>query len=163
MNLSLHVKPPIMAQISFDGNGSIVTNPHDSGNIASLIAVDLNLNIHDDPVIIRLRTTNTEVSKRELERALMRKKIFIQNQMRSFIRTSGEINSGLENWAADTEVSQVYLKFHPVHRPERHKILGMGRRRMAISIQRFTFYGIILSHYTRPRKEVSLRQGSLPH
>ena len=100
-----------MAQISFDGNGSIVTNPHDSSNIASLIAVDLNLNIHDDPVIIRLRATNTEVSKRKLERALVGKKIFIQNQMGSFIRTSGEINSGLENWAADTDVSQVTSSF----------------------------------------------------
>ena len=100
-----------MAQSSFDGNGSIVTNPHDSGNIVSLIAVDLSLNIHDDPVIIRLRTTNTEVSKRKLERALMGKKIFIQNQIGSFIRTSGEINSGLENWEADTDISQVTSSF----------------------------------------------------
>jgi hypothetical protein len=98
---SLHVKRPIMVQITFDRNGSIVNNPHDFGNIASLIAVYLNLNIHNDPVIIRLRTTNTETSKRKLERALIGKGIFIQNQTGSFIRTSGEINSGLGNWVAD--------------------------------------------------------------
>jgi hypothetical protein len=43
IDLSLHVKPPIMVQISFNGNGSILNNPHDSANIASLIAVYLNL------------------------------------------------------------------------------------------------------------------------
>jgi len=111
IDLSLHVKPLIMMQISFYGNGSILNNPHDSGNIASLIAVYLNLNVHNDPVIIRLRTTNTEASERKLEQVLMRKKIFIQNRMGSFIRTSGEINSGLGNWAADTCVSQVTSSF----------------------------------------------------
>jgi hypothetical protein len=62
-------------------------------------------------VILRLRTTYTEASERKLERALMGKKIFIQNRMGSFIRTSGEINSGLGNWAADTCVSQVTSSF----------------------------------------------------
>jgi hypothetical protein len=41
----------------------------------------------------------------------MGKKIFIQNRMGSFIRTSGEINSGLGNWAADSCVSQVTSSF----------------------------------------------------
>jgi hypothetical protein len=74
IDLSLHARPPVMVQIPFSENGPIAMNPHDSPNMASLIAVYLNLDIHDDPEII-----NTDASKRKLERALIGKKTFIQN------------------------------------------------------------------------------------
>jgi len=111
LDLSLHVKLPIMVQIPFNGNGRIANNLNDSRNIASLMAVFSNLNIHDDPEIIRLQTMNTDASRRRLERAFMAKKTFVQDQMRSFIRTSREIKSLLGAWAADTYVSQVTSSF----------------------------------------------------
>jgi hypothetical protein len=67
MDLSLHVKAPIMVQMLFNGNELILNKPNYSRNMASLMAVYSNLNIHDDPEIIRLRTTNTDASKRRLE------------------------------------------------------------------------------------------------
>jgi ERCC4-related helicase len=111
IDLSMYVKPPVMVQIPFNDNGPIATNPDDSRNMSSLIAVYLNLDIHDDPEIIRLRSSNTDASKRKLERALMGKKTFIQNQMKSFVRTSGEIKKCLGTWAADAYVSQVTSSF----------------------------------------------------
>jgi ERCC4-related helicase len=41
----------------------------------------------------------------------MANRIFIQNQMRSFVRTSGEVNLCLGTWAADAYVSQVTSSF----------------------------------------------------
>jgi hypothetical protein len=111
MDLSLHVKPPIMIQIPFNGNGPMSKSSHDAPNLASLIAVHLNLDIHDDPEIIRLKTMKTEASKRKLERALTGKRTFIQTQMSSFIRTSRELKLGLGTWAAEAYVSQVTSNF----------------------------------------------------
>ena len=111
LDLSLHVKLPIMIQIIFNGNQSITTNLHNSGNMRSLKSVYLNLNIEDDLEVIRLRTTNTDASRRKLERARMAKKTFIQNQMRSFIRTAGEIGLGLGTWAANAYISEVTSSF----------------------------------------------------
>jgi hypothetical protein len=111
LDLSLHVKLPIMIQIVFNGNQPITMNPHNSGNMRSLRSVYLNLNIDDDPEVIRLRTTNTDASRRKLERAIMGKKTFIQNQMRSFIRTAGEIELGLGTWAANAYISEVTSSF----------------------------------------------------
>lgn len=91
-DLSLHAKAPIMVQLLFNGDRLIANRPNYSRNMASLMAVYSNLNIHNDLEIIRLRTTNTNSSKRKLERALMANNTFIQNQMKSFVRTSSEVN-----------------------------------------------------------------------
>jgi hypothetical protein len=111
MDLSLHVNPPIMVQIPFTRNLPMSKNPNDTSSMASLTAIYTNLDINDDPEIVRLRTTNTDASKRKLERSLMGKKTFIQNQMKSFVRTSAQINLGLGTWAADAYVSQVISGF----------------------------------------------------
>lgn len=110
-DLSLHVKLPTMVPILFNENGFIPNNLNDSRNMASLMTVFSNLNIHDDPEIIRLRTMNTDISRRRLERALMTRKTFIQSQMSSFVKTSREIKSRLGVWAADAYVSQVTSSF----------------------------------------------------
>ncbi len=111
LDLSLHVKLPIMIEIVFNGKQPITVNPHSSGNMRSLRSVYLNLNIDDDPEVIRLRSTNTDASRRKLERAIIGKKTFIQNQMSSFIRTAGEIGVGLGTWAANAYLSEVTSSF----------------------------------------------------
>ena len=110
-DLSLHVKLPTMVPILFNEEGFIANNLTASRNMTSLKTVFLNLNIHDDPEIIRLRTTNTDISRRRLEKALMARKTFIQTQMSSFVKTSCDIKSRLGIWAAEAYVSQVTSSF----------------------------------------------------
>lgn len=111
LDLSLHVKLPTMIQIAFNGNQPITMIPHNSGNMRSLRSVYLNLNIDDDPEVIRLRTTNTDASRRKLEQAIIGKKTFIQNQIRSFIRSAGAIDLALGTWAANAYISEVTSSF----------------------------------------------------
>jgi hypothetical protein len=110
-DLLLHVNRPTLIKVFFDGDELAVGSSYSTCTMASLLAVYHSLDIHKDPEIVRLRTENSEVSRNKLERALEKWDTFIQKQMRSFCRTSGEIHKALGDWAADFYIFQVISGF----------------------------------------------------
>ena len=111
LDLGLHVKLPTLVQIHFNENDAITNSKTYTPTMAKLNAVYASLNICDDPEIVRLRTTNTEASKRKLKDVLLKKNTFIQKQMKSFVRTSREVQKVLGGWAADAYICQVTSDF----------------------------------------------------
>jgi ERCC4-related helicase len=105
--LLLHVKRPNLTQVHFEGNEVTADISSSTRTMESLFAIHRKLNIYEDPEIVRLRTRNTEASRNQMERALKRNKTFIQDQIKSFSRRSGEIYRALGGWAADFYVSKV--------------------------------------------------------
>ena len=108
IDLALHVKLPTLIQIHYDAVANSMRSTH---TMTRLDAAHANLNIYEDPEIVRLRNTNTEAAKMKLETALMARNTFIQKQMKAFIRTSVAVHKGLGDWAADAYISQVTASF----------------------------------------------------
>jgi ERCC4-related helicase len=105
--LLLHVKRPNLTQLRFESDESIMDVSSGTCTMKSLSTVYANLNIYDDPEIVRLRTQNTEASRNRMELALKKRKTYIQDQMKSFIQRADGIFQALGCWAADSYISQV--------------------------------------------------------
>lgn len=76
-------------------------------NMLALLDTYRNLDITEDPSILRLRAENTARSRDRLERAIMKHDTFVQGQMKSFCERSAEICRQLGPWAADYYVNRV--------------------------------------------------------
>lgn len=105
------VNRPILTRLYFEGIPLTTGLSKLTYTMASLVAVYKSLDIHDDPEIIRLKSMTTEWSRNKLERALKRNRTFIQDQMRSFCRTSDEIFQALGEWAADLYIFLLTTSF----------------------------------------------------
>jgi len=113
MDLALHVNLPTLIQIHYN---TIADSKKRTHLMIRLYDVYVSLKIYEDPEIVRLQNTNTEEAKRRLENAVMGRNTFIQNQMKSFIRTSIKIHQVLGGWTADAYISQVTSSF--IHRTD---------------------------------------------
>ena len=109
--LLLHAHRPNLTTVHFEQNKVTADIPNRTLTMERLVAVRENLNIYEDPEILRLKTRNTGPSINQMERALRKHKTFVQDQINSFIRRSGEIYGTLGAWAADIYISQVILSF----------------------------------------------------
>ena len=105
--LLLHVNLPKIVRIHFEASEAFSTTLRSTSVMKNLSEVYQKLDIYADPEITSLKSQNTKASRDEMEKALMRKSTFIQNQMKTIIRRAGEINQDLGHWAADFYVLQV--------------------------------------------------------
>lgn len=110
-DLALHVKLPTLVKIQFNGDDAITNPQRRTPTMVKLSAAHASLNFRNDPEIVRLRATDTEASRRKLEKVVLARNTFIQTQMKSFIRTSVEVHRGLGGWAADAYICQATSSF----------------------------------------------------
>ncbi|KAI1418258.1 hypothetical protein F5Y13DRAFT_150976 [Hypoxylon sp. FL1857] len=82
-----------------------------TATMESLATVFHNMNIYDDPYIIRLLEENTERSKVALLKALEKRDTYVFQQMKSLWRKSSEIQRELGSWAADYFISATVNQF----------------------------------------------------
>lgn len=97
--LRLQVKRPILEQITYT-NLSPESMTTYTATIASLGQAYTELKISDDPYVLDLLKENTEKSMRKLQKVLLNRKTWCQNQIRSIYALSLTICSELGGWAA---------------------------------------------------------------
>jgi dsRNA-specific ribonuclease len=111
MDLALHVKLPTSAKIIFNRDDATADSERCTPTMTKLNAAHASLDICDDPAIVRLKNIDTEASRRKMEKVLSSENTFIQKQMKSFVRTSREVQQHLGDWAADAYIYQVISSF----------------------------------------------------
>ncbi|KAI1781014.1 hypothetical protein F4818DRAFT_397486 [Hypoxylon cercidicola] len=82
-----------------------------TSTMESLSMVYINLNIYEDPYIIRRQADSSERSRIELLNALNKRSTYVRQQFQSLWRRSGEIQQELGSWAADYYISVAIAQF----------------------------------------------------
>jgi len=123
-DLALHVKLPTLMQILFGENDTLKETKSRTPTMNRLRLAFTNLNIHEDPEIVRLKSGNSDADKRKLKKLLMTTNTFVHMQLKSFIRVSGNVQQFLGDWAVDTYISQVTCDFIQCTELKEPKFLG---------------------------------------
>lgn len=76
-------------------------------NMLKLLNIYRNMNISEDPYILRLRAENSQRSRISLEKAWMTRDTFAQSQMKTVCGRSVELCRQLGPWAADYYINRV--------------------------------------------------------
>lgn len=82
-----------------------------TSNMNSLSSAYYNLNIYEDPTIIRLQREDSERSRVALHKALQSRDTYVLNQLQTLWRKSTAIQRELGSWAADYFISVTVAQF----------------------------------------------------
>ncbi|KAI1863979.1 uncharacterized protein JN550_009258 [Neoarthrinium moseri] len=105
------VKRPVMFPVPY-GPGLNQNDPGiETQTMRSLMQAYLDLDINNDPYIVRKLAENTERSYLELQRAWMKQDTYVFKQMASFCRKSTEIRCELGPWAADYYIRSAITQY----------------------------------------------------
>ncbi|KAB5585833.1 hypothetical protein GE09DRAFT_1016737 [Coniochaeta sp. 2T2.1] len=104
-----HVKVPDMSVVNY--GPPVSTGRTSTPSMTSLFSVFNNLDITQDPKILRLRARKTERSRLELHERIEKHDTPVFEMMKSFCRSSMAIMQKLGPWAADFYVHEVVSEF----------------------------------------------------
>ncbi|KAI9820606.1 MAG: Dicer-like protein 2 [Pycnora praestabilis] len=96
----LYVHPPVFKNLFYPSylHGGSMKKPI---SLTSLSAVYQGLDIHRDPYIIELKLTDSDEARRKLQKALIGRKTYCQDQMKSLHSRSLSVYAELGAWAVD--------------------------------------------------------------
>ncbi|ODA83767.1 hypothetical protein RJ55_02283 [Drechmeria coniospora] len=75
--------------------------PHDTPSLLALRNVYRNLDIHEDPYILKLKTDLTDKNRRSLLKAIEKGETYSRLQMKNLLSRASEVGRQLGPWAAD--------------------------------------------------------------
>lgn len=122
-----HVHRPTMEALVYQQD---VAGVAASSALQSLKDVYANLDIQKDPYVLKLRSAGSGSDCKQLRKALMSRKTYCQDQIRSFLTTANNI-SELGSWAADYYIATCLQRFRARRFPESFNFDGLDTNEMA--------------------------------
>jgi hypothetical protein len=105
--LMLHSNRPDMIVVKHDELPTPYERDGFTPNMLRLLDMYRSLDISEDPCILQLKVQNTVRSRNTLEKVLIGRDTFVQNQMKTFCGRSVELCRHLGPWAADYYINRV--------------------------------------------------------